>query len=541
MAISLVRKRAVAANRIPKETGLIHLLLRRTLPIPPAILLLMLLLVWCSSTLLSVSFFHVCISSRKLNLYCVSAGTRPHFEDFTSRSYYNTTSTTNINITTTTPTTNNNYNISSDKDILKAEVAYAVKIVEEQMQALRSHSTTPERRRKLLNQTTCKGREIFVYELPPKFNKELIDRCNGLLPWMNLCDYFANDALGEPISKLGKGWYRTHQYSLEPIFHSRVLRHPCRVLNADQAKLFYVPFFGGLDVLRWHFKNVSDQVKDSLGVDMVKWLEGQPSWARNSGKDHVFVLGKISWDFRRKNKDSWGTGFLELDQMQNPTKLLIERQPWHVNDVGIPHPTHFHPHSDDDIAAWQSKIMQFERKNLVSFAGAARPEAPENIRSVLIKQCMSGDGHCRFLDCRVGACSKPETVIELFMESEFCLQPPGDSPTRKSLFDSVVSGCIPVLFDPFTAYYQYPWHLPEDHGRYSVFIEKEEVRGMKVDVVEKLKKVSLKEREEMRRYIVYELMPGLVYGDSTSELQEFEDAFSISINNLIDSASKLGL
>lgn len=537
MAISLVRKRAVAANRIPKETGLIHLLLRRTLPIPPAILLLMLLLVWCSSTLLSVSFFHVCISSRKLNLYCVSAGTRPHFEDFTSRSYYNTTSTTNINITTTTPTTNNNYNISSDKDILKAEVAYAVKIVEEQMQALRSHSTTPERRRKLLNQTTCKGREIFVYELPPKFNKELIDQCNGLLPWMNLCDYFANDALGEPISKLGKGWYRTHQYSLEPIFHSRVLRHPCRVFNADQAKLFYVPFFGGLDVLRWHFKNVSDQVKDSLGVDMVKWLEGQPSWARNSGKDHVFVLGKISWDFRRKNKDSWGTGFLELDQMQNPTKLLIERQPWHVNDVGIPHPTHFHPHSDDDIAAWQSKIMQFERKNLVSFAGAARPEAPENIRSVLIKQCMSGDGHCRFLDCRVGECSKPETVIELFMESEFCLQPPGDSPTRKSLFDSLVSGCIPVLFDPFTAYYQYPWHLPEDHGRYSVFIEKEEVRGMKVDVVEKLKKV----REEMRRYIVYELMPGLVYGDSTSELQEFEDAFSISINNLIDRASKLGL
>lgn len=83
--------------------------------------------------------------------------------------------------------------------------------------------------------------------------------------------------------------------------------------------------------------------------------------------------------------------------------------------------------------------------------------------------------------------------------------------------------------------------LAEDHGLYSVFIEKEEVREMKVDVVEKLKKVSLQEREEMRRYIVYELMPGLVYGDSTSELEEFEDAFSISINNLIDRASKLGL
>lgn len=162
----------------------------------------------------------------------------------------------------------------------------------------------------------------------------------------------------------------------------------------------------------------------------------------------------------------------------------------------------------------------------------------DNIRSVLIKQCVSGDSHCRFLDCKAGVCSMPETVIELFMESEFCLQPPGDSPTRKSVFDSLVAGCIPVLFDPFTAYYQYPWHLPEDHGRYSVFIEQEEVREMKVEVVERLKKVSLEEREVMRRYIMYELMPRLMYGDSTSELEEYEDAFSISINNLIERVSK---
>lgn len=369
MAISLVRNRAAAATRVPKETGLIHLLLRRTLPIPPAILLLMLLLVWCSSTLLSVSFFHVCISSRKLNLYCVSAGTRPDFDDVVTRSYYYK------NNSTDTPITTNNsiHNISkSTNEILRAEVAYAVKIVEEQMHTLRSHSAVTlerRRRRSFLNQTTCQGREIFVYELPPKFNEELVDQCNGLLPWTDLCEYFANDAMGEPISKLGGGWYRTHQYSLEPIFHSSVLRHPCRIFSADHAKLFYVPFYGGLDVLRWHFNNVSDQVKDALGFDLVKWLEAQPSWARSSRKDHVFVLGKISWDFRRKNKDAWGTSFLELDQMQNPTKLLIERQPWNANDVGIPHPTHFHPHSDDDIAAWQSKIMQSERKNLVSFAG----------------------------------------------------------------------------------------------------------------------------------------------------------------------------
>ena len=129
-------------------------------------------------------------------------------------------------------------------------------------------------------------------------------------------------------------------------------------------------------------------------------------------------------------------------------------------------------------------------------------------------------------------------MITAFTGSEFCLQPPGDSPTRKSVFDSLVAGCIPVLFDPFTAYYQYPWHLPEDHRKYSVFVEKEEVREGKVDVVERLKRIPTEERKEMRRFIVYELMPGLVYGDSSSEFVRFRDAFGIVMDNLMDLVTK---
>lgn len=111
----------------------------------------------------------------------------------------------------------------------------------------------------------------------------------------------------------------------------------------------------------------------------------------------MFVLGKISWDFRRKNDDvsSWGTRFLELDQLQKSIKLLIERQPWHVNDIGIPHPTYFHPHLDDDIITWQLKIIGSNRTSLVSFAGAARPDAPQNIRSILINQYNNSGTKCR--------------------------------------------------------------------------------------------------------------------------------------------------
>lgn len=573
MAVSVSKKRSKPSKKVEAArecclwySNLIKFLYR----IPAAVLLLILIFLWSSSTtIISGNVVHVCVSSRKLNnLYCLSAGT--HANVNIPIPVINNTAISSINVgvqeivddvrDNRNPITDQNrvdkdgkeeaaeavkvLDITHQDDhnpVIRQEVdqardeetAYARKVVEEQLQLHRSW-------RSHRNHPVCDGRGIYVYDLPSKFNKDLVGQCHDMVPWVDFCKYFDNEALGQRIPKLGNGLYQTHQYSLEPIFHSRVLKHPCRVYNESEAKLFYVPFYGGLDILRWHFKNVSNGIKDTLSSELIKWLEKQWPWARNSGKDHVFVLGKISWDFRRNDDSSWGTRFLELDQMQNPIKLLIERQPWHVNDIGIPHPTYFHPHSDDDIISWQLKLIRSSRRNLVSFAGAPRPDQPDNMRSMLISQCKSADnGVCHFLNCSSGGCDQPESVIELFMESEFCLQPPGDSPTRKSVFDSLVSGCIPVFFCPFTAYYQYPWHLSADHGKYSVFIDQEEVKQRKVNAVERLMKISPREREDMRSFIVYELLPGLLYADSNSKLEKYQDAFSIAMNSLLERVNRM--
>ncbi|KAK9144895.1 hypothetical protein Sjap_004798 [Stephania japonica] len=541
--------------------------------IPVAMLFLLLIFIWSSSTtIMSGSIVHVCISNRKFNnLYCLSAGTQPNFEvpidPFainTNNNVVNRSSSSNSNNnveysnstadhievpTISTTSTNGNHNTNdnnsnNNNEVREENVFKEIKMVKEQLDLHRSWRMADSN----VN-TNCNGGGVFVYDMPSKFNTELLEFCSDMVPWMDFCQYFKNNGLGAQIPELGNNWYQTHQYSLEPIFHSRILKHPCRVHNVSEAKLFYVPYYGGLDVLRWHFKNVSIEIKDVLALDLMNWLDRQPTWARNAGKDHVFVLGKISFDFRRRPNITWGTRLLELHQMQNPLKLLIERQPWHVNDVGVPHPTFFHPHTDNDIIEWQLKVMRSKRENYISFAGAARPGDPNNIRSLLIKQCTAlrtnetdhQKRYCHFIDCKLGGCSDGKTVVDLFMKSEFCLQPKGDSATRKSVFDSLVAGCIPVLFSPFTAYYQYPWHLPEDHSLYSMFIDQEEVKGMKIDVVERLMKVSVRERELMRRYIVYELMPGLVYGDLSSEIERFQDAFSISINNMFHRVNTMQL
>nr|GEV69783.1 hypothetical protein CTI12_AA330670 [Tanacetum cinerariifolium] len=54
--------------------------------------------------------------------------------------------------------------------------------------------------------------------------------------------------------------------------------------------------------------------------------------------------------------------------------------------------------------------------------------------------------------------------------------PPGDTPTRRSAFDSLLAGCIPVFFEELSAKKQYVWHFPEDeHDEFSIMIPKKDV------------------------------------------------------------------
>ncbi|XP_074270355.1 xyloglucan-specific galacturonosyltransferase 1-like [Silene latifolia] len=473
-----------------------------------SLLAVLIIFIWSSSTsILSDTTVRICATSRKFNLFCEIP--LPVINVIQKESHF--------------PPSASQSAPSNNKEMVNAR-----KEVERQVSVLRSYIA----KSKALNALNCDGRGIYVYDLPTKFNKDLLAKCKEIT-WLDFCKYLSNDGIGEPLLELGNGWYNTHQYSLEPIFHSRVLNHPCRVKTAEEANLFYVPFYGGLDVLRWHFKNVSNDLKDALSHELVDWLKSQSSWRRNFGLDHVLVLGKITWDFRRSGNGTWGTGLLGLDGLDRVFKLLIERHPWEINEVGVPHPTHFHPRSDKEILDLQAQLRRTHRVNFISFAGASR-NSSESIRSRIIDQCTSTPDKCTFLDCENQACFSPVPVIKLFMKSEFCLQPAGDSPTRKSLFDSLVAGCIPVLFNPLTAYYQYAWHLPEDYRKYSVYIDQDDIRSSKVNVVEVLVKIPLKEREKMRKYIIFELMPRLVYADPRAKLEIFEDAFSIAMNNLLE-------
>ncbi|KAL8138916.1 hypothetical protein V2J09_004917 [Rumex salicifolius] len=508
--------------------------------IPATLIFLFLIFLWSTSTtLISGSIVHVCFTSRKLtnsHHFCLSAGAQPSNDSFTfannpvkNKVVGEHENEKIIEVYHSAPQQASNKTEGKAKEGDEA----VNKEVERQMQILRSYKM-----RKSVDYSdpdACDGKGIFVYDLPSKFNKDLMAQCSEMVSWMDFCKFLSNGGFGETVSQLGNGWYNTHQFALEPIFHARVLKHPCRVHDPENAKLFYVPFYGGLDIMKSHFiAKTSNEIKDKLSKELINWLGQQKSWNRNFGLDHVFVLGKVSWDFRRGKNASWGNRFLEEDDMQNPMKLLIERHPWHGNDVAVPYPTSFHPRSDNDIVAWQTKIMQIPRKNLASFIGTQQPNAAKSIESNVMKQCTSAATKCKILNG-----SEPGPTTGLLTSSEFCLHPSGEGATSKWFFESLVAGCIPVVFDPFTAHYQYPWHLPVDRSNYSFFVDRNAVLEGRVNVVDRLEAVNAAQREEMRRYVVYEVMPGLVYAHPEGKFVRFEDAFSVAMNSLLLRMSKL--
>ncbi|KAK8490428.1 hypothetical protein V6N11_083570 [Hibiscus sabdariffa] len=396
----------------------------------------------------------------------------------------------------------------------------------------------PRRARARLD--SCSGRYIYIHNLPRKFNQDLLETCRSLSFWTDMCECALNLGLGAPLPTDDKlysrtGWFNTNQFLLEVIFHNRMKQYRCLTKDPSVASAIYVPYYAGLDVGRYLW-DPDGFMRDYDAVNIVKWLASRPEWKRMWGRDHFLVAGRINWDFRRnpQNESDWGNELLNLNEARNMTTLVLESSPWNYNDFAIPYPTYFHPSRDSEVFQWQNRMRRLRRRVLFSFAGARRPGRHESIRNELIDQCLATRKRCRFLECdKTRKCHKPAYVLKLFQSSIFCLQPSGDSYTRRSIFDSIVAGCIPVFFHPGSAYVQYIWHFPKDFSKYSVFIPESDVKSGKANIERILQRISRERRASMREEVI-SMIPSVIYADPSSRLRQIEDAFDLAVKGVLD-------
>lgn len=403
----------------------------------------------------------------------------------------------------------------------------------------------------------CKGRRVYMYNLPPEFNIAVNDerRCNrSLIGWIDLCPRFSNDGYGARLwnESMAVGgadddfdvfdWHDTDSYMLEKIFHIRLQKYRCLTKDASQADAFFVPYYTGLLALDILYDQrdpaLTVDERKNFGQEILDWLEknGGDHWSRFGGRDHFIIMGRTSWDFDSVHP-IWGTGFSALPYASNMTSLLLERRVDMPNEMGIPYPTSFHPKSPLALRQWIEKVESSRRKYLFSYVGAPRPDS-WSVRGIIGNACIhAGASVCNLVNCSVVKCSHdPVSIYKSFLSATFCLQPKGDTATRRSTFDCLISGAIPVFFDNNTAYTQYPWHLPQDPETYSVYIpEKDIKKGVSIQDV--LASYSPHQIAEMRRTVI-SIIPSLLYNAYENDPSGLsKDAYEISLERVLERSS----
>ncbi|KAF7111948.1 hypothetical protein CFC21_111901 [Triticum aestivum] len=401
---------------------------------------------------------------------------------------------------------------------------------------------------------SCNERRVFMLHLPSRFN--LLRGClEGSPEFEDACIVMSNAGLGPELVPLSSnhtngvipngGWFNTNHHALEVMFHTRMWRYECLTDNPAAATAVYVPYYPGLE-LNHYTCDTSAMVRDGPSGEFLRWLSSQPRWATLGGRDHFMVASKTTWMFRRSGGDDsqgCGNGFLNRPECLNMTVLTIESNIWERRDMAVPYPTYFHPSSSSEVAAWQARARGAHRPWLFAFAGGRRPNGTLVLRDRVIDQCESSS-RCGMLDCSHGlegsiTCQSPEKLMYLFVSSQFCLQPYGDSFMRRSSIDAVVAGCIPVFFHEASTFEkQYRWHEPDRgrdgvHRSYSVFIDNDHVLEGKVDIEEVLSRFTDEEVAAMREEVI-KMIPRFVYTDPRVRFEgDMRDGFDIAIDEVM--------
>ncbi|WOL10146.1 hypothetical protein Cni_G18900 [Canna indica] len=396
----------------------------------------------------------------------------------------------------------------------------------------------------------CSGRWIYIRELPTRFNADLLATCDEF-PILfelreqqekSLLSFLANHGLGPRTHNRSRSWYRTDPLFMELHFHRRMLEYSCLTTEPAAADAVFLPYYAALDALPYLYSPAHWNNSALHGRDFVEWLlsgDRPEIWARRAGHDHFLAMAGSAWDFDNDPAQFplWGTAFLGLPELYNVTALTLESRAWPLQEHAVPPPTSFHPATVARLDAWLSRARRSRRPFLMLYAGGAAPTGGKlNIASSIRAECELRPDLCDLVDCSEGICAHdPARYMRPMLRARFCLQPPGETPTRRSTFDSILAGCIPVFFEEASAATQFGWHIPRSrYDDFSVLIPKEDVVFGGRRIVDVLEAIAPARVRRMREAVL-ELAPAVMYRrhGSSGALRSRKDAFDLAVEGVL--------
>ncbi|CAH1777201.1 unnamed protein product [Owenia fusiformis] len=375
---------------------------------------------------------------------------------------------------------------------------------------------------------------VFVYELDPKLNLDAVE-CLNKRPKNYThgvaCHYDENLGYGRANGELARGvkTFRQCQHGIEVIFHNKLLKSPFRTENPDDADLFFVPYYASLICF------CQENVKHS---DTAIWKVLKVSKPYIQKKPHFFAIGVPQGDLFSNPKWTPHCHFLRNRPHLDFVKYAhIESSPLLKDGVDIPRESYIHFDTPD------VELPRINKDILVFMAGKT---LGKSLRKILIRQLTdkranNSRKNGTYFDMTRGkkSCSDSASkdmfkcLLKTAQRSIFCLQPPGDTPTRKSFYDMLLTGCIPVIFTPHPSYF-YPfqnlikYNYPFNYDKFTIFIKEKRItkRGENIiDILSKIPKHKIRSMQEHLKMIAKYFQYG-TYGNG-------EDAFTMSLRTIL--------
>jgi len=413
--------------------------------------------------------------------------------------------------------------------------------------------------------------KIYVYDLPSDFNTDIRRTMtdNSRFSFCYNLDYCGT---GEELYQLGNDGLtsesqpksiisvrNTNQFSLETIIHYKMLNSPYRTLDPDAADVFYIPAYSGLNCLQ--FNKDSKEFVDKL----FNYLKTNQSQYFLSGKPHVLTLSKI-----QREQGSLNCPILLNPNTHNITFVGIEKEAhpyWSSSDqvkgrslIVAPYPSyvHFLPNISDttlyefdaELTFLNTSKFNFDtpdlpERNVLLFL-AAGIRRSNHFRAQLLDQFPiqlskhydkyseelqnKGEPMPEQIMLITSECSEEHrsTTVPWMMKSKYCLQPPGDSPTRKSFYDAILSGCIPILFtNQYHVVYPFDKYINYDDFSYTI----DQTLLANKTVLEIVKEIP-HEKTETRHKNLRRLAKWFQYSLSNADINDSDDAFTFVLHEI---------
>ncbi|KAF7842569.1 putative arabinosyltransferase ARAD1 [Senna tora] len=342
--------------------------------------------------------------------------------------------------------------------------------------------------------------KVYLYDLPSRFTYGVIQ-------------HHSLARGGSPVEDVTALKYPGHQHMGEWYLFSDLMRPEServgspvvRVLDPEEADLFYVPFFSSLSLIVNPIRppGATEAAEKPVYSDeenqeaLVEWLERQEYWKRNYGRDHVIVASDPNALYR------------VIDRVKNSVLLvsdfgrLRQDQGSIIKDVILPY--------SHRIRIYDGDIGLDKRSTLLFFMGNRYRKEGGKIRDILFQILEKEDD----VIIKHGAQSRESrrAASQGMHTSKFCLHPAGDTPSACRLFDAIVSLCVPVIVSDII---ELPFEDTIDYRKIAIFVETSTavkpgylVSALRAITPERILEYQ-KELKKVKRYFRYDEPDGTV-------------------------------